>query len=392
MTILLLIIIYLAFISLGLPDSMLGVSWPIMYRDFNVPYDAAGIISITITIGTTSSALLSGFLNRKLGTKKIVMISGFFTAIALLGFAYSRSLYFSILMAVPLGLGAGSVDAALNNYVALHYKAHHMSWLHSFWGLGATIGPVIMASYIQGNGNWRGGYTTISIIQFVIATVLLISIPLWKYVDRIRDNNGSNSASDEEKAEPLTALKVLRLKGVLYAMGVFLFYCGLESSMGLWGSSFLIEVRGLSPSVAATWVSIYYGGITVGRMLSGFVTFKLSNIQMIRLGQSLTVLGVLIILAPLPSIGSLLGFLLVGVGLAPIFPCMIHETPKRFGKVHSPQIIGFQMAAAYTGVTILPPILGVLATRISMMIIPFALLLFAFVMFLSSEKVVKLVK
>ncbi|MFZ5967459.1 MAG: MFS transporter [Bacillota bacterium] len=391
MPILLLIIIYLAFISLGLPDSLLGVSWPLVYKEFHVPYEAAGWISITITICTTISALMSGNLNRRLGTSKIVLISGAMTAFALLGFSFSHSIYFSILMAIPLGLGAGSVDASLNNYVALHYKAHHMSWLHSFWGVGATLGPIIMAAYIRESGSWRSGYMTIGLIQCSLAVILLLSLPLWNKVDRLRTKTESPHESNEHMAKPLPAFEILKLKGVLYALGVFLFYCGIEASMGLWGSSFLIEIKGLTPATAASLVSLYFGGITVGRMVSGFITMKLSNKEMIRLGQALTVIGIIIILLPLPSIGSIVGFLMVGIGLAPIFPCMIHETPSRFGKLHSQQIIGFQMAAAYTGVTVLPPLLGVLATRTTMKLIPISLLGFVFFMIIASESVNKIV-
>lgn len=387
MSILLLIIIYLAFISLGLPDSLLGVSWPLVYKEFGVSYEAAGFISVTITICTTLSALMSGWVNRKLGTGKVIFLSGLLTASALFGFSISHSIYFTILFAIPLGLGAGSVDAALNNYVALHYKASHMSWLHSFWGVGATLGPIIMANFIHQNGSWRGGYSTISLIQFGLVVVLLFSLPLWIIVDRMRKHEEITPDVDEIPTKPFTAFEIVQIKGVKYALLVFLFYCGIESSMGLWGSSFLIKIKGLSPATAASWVSLYYGGIMIGRMVSGFITMKISNKGMIRMGQVLSLMGIIVLILPLPTAGSLFGFLMVGIGLAPIFPSMIHNTPSSFGKLHSQQIIGFQMATAYTGITIIPPLLGVITTRTTMLMFPFALFVFAALMIFASEKV-----
>src|SRR5690606_9224711 len=262
------------------------------------------------------------------------------TAVALLGFHFSPSVIWLMVFAIPLGLGAGAVDAGLNDYVAIHYKAHHMSWLHCFWGVGATLGPVIMAQFIAGDNAWRDGYLTIAGLQFALVIVLLLTLPLWNKVTKLNNikNNevvdNSNEIANEENNENT---KPLKIKGVKLALAAFLFYCGIESTMGLWGSSFLVEVKGLSAATAAGWVSYYYGGITVGRFITGFITFKLSNRTLIRGGQliALLVAVILVLPLPLPSIFSLTGFIIIGLGLAPIFPCMLHETPTRFGKTHS---------------------------------------------------------
>lgn len=387
-----LIIIYLAFISLGLPDSLLGAAWPVMRLDVKAPLAAAGIVSMTIAGGTILSSLASGTVIKRLGTGKVTFISCLMTAGALLGFSLAPSLFWLILLAAPLGLGAGSVDAALNNYVATHYQAHHMSWLHCFWGVGATIGPVIMAQYIAGQNAWRSGYLTISIIQFSLTVLLFFTLPLWNRTE----NAGANrqAASDEVSgrgrdwpAEKKPAPKLLKLNGVRPALVAFLFYCGAESSLGLWGGSFLVNIKGLPPATAAGWVSLYYAGITVGRLISGFVTMKLANIILIRMGQIIAFAGAVVLLLPLPAFCSLIGFILVGLGCAPIFPCMLHETPSRFGSEHSQTIIGYQMAVAYTGSTFLPPLIGLIASGSTMRIVPLFLAFFIVLMLLGSERV-----
>ncbi len=396
MTTFFLIIIYLAFISLGLPDSLLGVAWPLMQGDYGVPFEAAGMVAIFITGGTIVSSLASGKVHKYLDTGKITCISCLFTAVSLLGFSLSPSLVWILLLAIPLGLGAGSVDAALNTYVATHYKAHHMSWLHCFWGVGATLGPIIMSQFIAGQNSWRSGYMTVSFLQFGLVVVLFLTLPLWKRMAQEAHHNPvdvkeedpssptADSSSSRDKAHPL------KIKGVYLALTSFFFYCGAEATMGLWGSSFLVNTKGLSVAVAAQWVSIYYGGITIGRLITGFITLKVNNKTLIRMGQIIAFSGAVLLLLPLPSLFSLLGFVMVGLGCAPIFPCMIHETPTRFGKKHAQTIIGYQMALAYTGITILPPLLGFIAARTTIMIFPFFVLAYIAAMLMSSEKINRL--
>ncbi|MBU9711956.1 MFS transporter [Evansella tamaricis] len=389
MTILLLVIIYLAFISLGLPDPLLGAAWPVMQQDFGVPLEVAGFLFMTIAGGTIVSSLFSGKVINRFGTGKVTFFSGLMTASALLGFYFAPSIMWLVAWSILLGLGAGAVDAALNNYVANNYKAHHMSWLHSFWGVGATFGPVIMAQFMSVQNAWRSGYLTISLIQFTLAAILLFSLPLWNRVSNksnIALNENTEPIHDETSRENTKAAKPLQIRGVKLSMFAFLFYCGVEASVGLWGSSFLVNVKELPAAVAAQWVSFYWGGLTIGRFLTGFVTFKMSNRMLIRTGQIIALVGAVLLLLPLPATVSLVGFIMVGFGLAPIFPCMLHETPARFGKTHSQTIMGYQMAVAYTGSTFMPPLLGFIASNTTIGIFPVFIVVSIAVMLLSSEQ------
>ncbi|MBF4692610.1 MFS transporter [Fusibacter ferrireducens] len=375
-TFILLIVIYLAFISLGLPDALLGVSWPLIRADWALNLDAVGIISIVATFGTISSSLLSGKLIRHFGEGRITFFSGLLTGIALLGYAYAPSYLWLIVLALPLGFGAGSVDTALNHYVSLHFKAHHMNWLHSFWGIGATAGPIIMSNILLRTHSWRSGYTTIAMIQLSLTTVIFLSLPLWKRQASINAQATENDISDEEDMRPqVTGFKIIRVRGVPYALLVFIFYCAAEYAMGLWGSSYLVQVRGITFEVAANWVALYYGGITLGRILSGFISFKLNNKQLILSGICMALFGSILLLLNFNNFTVMLSFALIGLGFAPIFPSMIHETPRRFGKHLSQSIIGFQMASAYIGVALLPPLLGVVIRQTQMIAFPFFVVL-----------------
>lgn len=391
-----LIIIYLAFISLGLPDSLLGVTWPVMRLDLNASLAAAGIISMTISGGTIVSSLLSGKVLRRFGTGKVTTVSVFLTACALLGYSFSPSFIWLILFAVPLGLGAGSVDAGLNTYVAAHYKSHHMSWLHCFWGIGAMTGPFIMSLFIGGENTWRKGYLTVALIQVVLVVILFFTLPLWHKAEKpatanvkeIEDGNGDSdslfqSSNDNLKKEQ----HLFRIKGVKQVLLIFLLYCAIESTLGLWGSSFLVNIKGIDVSVAAKWIAMFYGGITLGRFLSGFLTLKLSNMVLIRIGQIMLLVGSLLLVLPFPNYFSLFGFILAGLGCAPIYPCMLHETPVRFGKENSQNLMGIQMAVAYTGMTFLPPIFGFAASYMTMTIFPFVILVYVIIMLVNSEKI-----
>ncbi|MEH7238712.1 MFS transporter [Bacillus sp. JJ1562] len=389
MTTILLIIIYLAFISLGLPDSLLGAAWPVMQPDLGAPLETAGFLFMTIAGGTIISSLVSGKVLKRYGTGKVTFVSVLMTACALLGFHFAPSVGWLVVCAIPLGLGAGAVDAGLNDYVATHYKAHHMSWLHCFWGVGATLGPIIMAQFIAEGNFWRNGYFVISGIQFALVFILLFTLPLWNRVNKksiIALDEYQDSAQDVSGDVEANDVKPLQIKGVKFALASFLFYCAVEATVGLWGSSFLVNVKGLSASTAAQWVSLYYAGITIGRLITGFVTFKMTNRTLIRAGQIIALTGAIILFLPLPTTFSLVGFIIVGLGLAPIFPCMLHETPARFGKKHSQTIMGYQMAVAYTGTTFMPPLLGFIASHSTIGIFPVCIVLFVAAMLLSSEK------
>ncbi|MBT2762044.1 MFS transporter [Paenibacillus sp. ISL-20] len=389
-----LLIIYLAFISLGLPDSLLGVAWPAMQPDIGAAFESAGLLSMVVTGGTIVSSLISGSVIERFGTGMVTLVSCLLTASALLGFAYAPSLFWLILLAIPLGLGAGAVDTGLNHYVANHYKAHHMSWLHCFWGVGATLGPIIMSYSMGANDTWRDGYYTVSMLQFVLVFILLLTLPLWRIVasqhrqpEGMFEEQTGNESTNSDEAIVQKHGKPLQIRGVKITLLAFLFYCGVEATVGLWGASFLVGTRDLPPETAAVWVSMYYGGITFGRFITGFVTLRLNNRTLIRAGQVTAIAGAVLLLLPLHSYLSLIGLIVIGLGLAPIFPCLLHETPARFGKAQSSRIMGYQMAVAYTGTTILPPLFGIVAAQISIGLLPVVILLFALIMLVSSEKV-----
>ncbi len=351
--ILLLLVIYLAFISLGLPDSLLGAGWPAMFEDLSVPLDYAGILSMIVAAGTVVSSLLSGKIIDRFGVATVTTVSVLMTALALMGYSYSHHFGFLCLLAIPLGLGAGSVDSALNNYVALHYQARHMNWLHSFWGVGAAIGPIIMAGHLAKGESWSQGYHTVAWIQLALVLTLLASLPLW-----IR---GKTETTDHaaEKSPGIFALAA-SLPGLKQALAVFFCYCTLEATFGLWGASYLVFERGLEADQAARLVSLYFLGITLGRFLSGFLTSHFTNRQLVYLGQGVIGLGILTLFLPF-SATILPGFLLIGLGCAPIFPSLLHETPVNFGEEHSQAIMGMQMASAYVGITLMPFLFGKIA-------------------------------
>lgn len=350
---LLLAIIYLSFISLGLPDALLGAAWPSMYGAFGVPVSCAGIVSMIIAMGTVVSSLQSGRLTRLLGTGKLTALSVGLTALALMGFSLSASFWQLCVWAVPYGLGAGSVDAALNNYVALHYASRHMSWLHCMWGMGAALGPYLMSFALTGGRGWQMGYRWIAFLQIGLTAVLAVSLPLWK-----QSGNGKKDAP----SQTLTLAQLLRLPGVRPVMAAFFCYCSLEQTAGLWASSYLTLEKGVPAETAAGFASLFYLGVTTGRALSGFLTLALSDRQMVRLGQGIAALGVAAFLFPLGTPAALAGLLLIGLGCAPIYPCLIHATPDHFGAENSPAVIGVQMASAYVGTCLMPPLFGLIAS------------------------------
>ena len=384
---LLLAIIYLAFISLGLPDSLLGAAWPSMYPEFQVPVSYAGIISMVIALGTVISSLMSDRLTKRLGAGLVTAISVAMTALALFGFSFSHSFWVLILWSIPYGLGAGSVDAALNNYVALHYKSRHMSWLHCMWGVGASAGPYIMGFALSHGQNWNGGYRYIGILQVVLTFILFISLPLWK-----KEKKDAASESDATSEHILTLREIFAIPGAKSVMLMFFCYSAIEQTSGLWASSYLVLHKGVAPETAATFASLFYIGITIGRAISGFITMKLNDTQMIRLGQEIILLGVLALFLPLGNTISLIGFILIGLGCAPIYPCIIHSTPDHFGADRSQAIIGVQMASAYVGTCLMPPVFGLIANNITVALLPAYLILFLILLSVMHEILIQKTK
>lgn len=366
MTSLLLAVIYLAFIGLGLPDSLLGAAWPMIYPQFGVPVSSMGLISMIISAGTILSSLNSSRLTRALGAGKVTLLSTALTAIALLGFGMSRSLWQLCFWAVPYGLGAGSVDAALNNYVALHYASRHMNWLHCMWGVGTIIGPSLMSAALTGGHGWSGGYLLTALVQGLIVVVLLLSLPLW---GRPTSGNGS-----ETETAALSLREVLAIPGAKEVMLCFFGYCALESTAGLWAASYLTLARDIPAETAAGFAALFYLGITAGRAVSGWIAPHLGDDGMIRLGLWGIGLGLAALLLPGPAAVSLAGLVIIGLGCAPIYPSIIHSTPAHFGAHRSQAVIGVQMASAYVGSMAMPPLFGLMARQITPALFPFYLL------------------
>lgn len=382
---LLLAIIYIAFISLGLPDPLLGAAWPVMYTELGASLSWAGILSMIIMAGTIVSSLMSDRLTARLGAGMVTALSVAMTAIALFGFASSSSFFMLCLWAVPYGLGAGAVDAALNNYVALHYSSRHMNWLHCFWGVGTAISPFIMSFCLTHGFRWTNGYLSVGVFQVVLTLALFVSLPLWK------------KRSEEEKAmataEAHSLREIVKISGVKMLMLAFFGYCAVEGAAGLWASSYLAEYRGVDAETAARFASLFYLGITGGRFLSGLVSEKIGDVGLVRLGLLGMFAGGLCIVLPLqtPTL-ALFGLVLLGLGCAPVYPAFIHATPDNFGREHSQAIVGIQMASAYLGACVMPPLCGVLLERVSMSLYPVILLLVTLLILVASEALNRIVK
>lgn len=375
----LLVVIYLAFISLGLPDSLLGSAWPVMQLELQAPLSFAGVLSMIISGGTIVSSLFSERLTRKLGAGLVTSVSVAMTAVALFGFSKAPSVGVLCLWCIPYGLGAGAVDAALNNYVALHYSGRHMSWLHCMWGVGTAISPYIMSACMAGSAGWRGGYSTISILQVVLTAILFISLPLWK--------KDGGAQEGEESPKSLGLKNALRIPGVPYVLLAFLGYCAMESTAGLWASTYMVNHLHVDTETAARFASLFYLGITFGRFLNGFAADKAGDKALVRLGICIALLGIAMVAIPFgTSTIALAGLVVIGLGCAPIYPCLIHATPVNFGRENSQAIVGIQMASAYVGSTFMPPIFGLLAGSVSIALYPFYMALFALLMLLMTEK------
>lgn len=363
-------IIYAAFISMGLPDSLLGAAWPVMQGGLEVPLSYAGIITMTINLGTIISSLLSDRLIRRFGAGRVTAVCTAMTAAALFGFSVSDRFWLLVLCAVPYGLGGGSIDAALNNYVALHYSSRHMSWLHACWGVGVTISPYIMGAALSAQKGWQAGYHTVGWIQAGLTAVLFATLPLWKRVQW--------PAGDEEvKPKLLSIREAMKIPGVPYVMVAFFAFCALEHCAGLWASTYLVEYRGVDVETAARFAALFYSGLTVGRFLNGFTADRVGDKKMIRIGIAITTVGIIMIALPLQNnIPALIGLVITGLGNAPVYPCIIHSTPIDFGRENSQSLVGMQMASAYVGSTFMPPVFGLIAQHISVGLYPAALLFF----------------
>ena len=377
---LLLAVIYLAFISLGLPDALLGSAWPTIYQEWSVPVSSAGVIYLIISLGTVVSSLLSDRLTRALGPGKVTALSVATTALALWGYSVSGSFWQLCLWSVPYGLGAGSVDAALNNYVAIHYASRHMSWLHCMWGIGASAGPHIMSWVLSGGRSWSAGYQTVAVIQIVLTALLFLSLPLWKIKQIPREKRAGKA---------LSLRQIVAIPGAKAVMAAFFCYCAMETTAALWGASYLVLHLGMGEVEAARFGGLFYLGMTVGRAVSGFVTMRLNDRQMVRLGQSVAAVGILAVLLPFGGKVTLAGLLLMGFGCAPIYPCFIHTTPVYFGVERSQAIIGVQMASAYVGTSLMPPLFGLVAQYITPALFPVYLLVLLAAMVLLHERLVK---
>lgn len=407
---LLLAIIYTAFISLGLPDALLGSAWPVMYREFGVKVSYAGIISMIIALGTVVSSLQSDRLTKKFGTGRVTAASVALTAFALFGFSLSHSFYALVFLALPYGLGAGSVDASLNNYVALHYKSRHMSWLHCMWGVGAAAGPHVMGFMLAHGNTWNAGYRTIAVLQTVLTALLVFSLPLWKRNDKndaaerisgaaqasvfdIRPSvpkTTEASAFDSANTRPLSLKEIINLPGAKAVMLSFFCYSAVEQTSGLWAASYAVLYNGVSTDVAARYASLVYLGITVGRALGGFLSIYLSDTQMVRTGEIVILAGVILLFVPFGNAFTLSGFALIGLGCAPVFPSLIHATPHHFGANKSQAVIGVQMASAYIGTCSLPPLFGFIANRFGISLLPVYVLFFCALMIASHERLIRL--
>ena len=371
---LLLALIYIAFISLGLPDSLLGSGWPAMRADLGVPVSYMGIVSMVISGGTIVSSLFSDSLTRKCGARVVTAVSVLLTAVALLGFSFSGKFWMLIVFAIPYGLGAGAIDAALNNYVALHYKAKHMSWLHCFWGVGTIVSPFVM-SYALATSTWHNGYRIVGFVQLGIAALLLLTLPVWKV--------NQNAAAETQKKIGLPA--AVKIRGVPFLLIGFFAYCAAEATTMGWASTYFAEVKGVSADQAAQYASLFYIGITVSRFLSGFVSEKLGDRKLILTGTAILTCGILLLMIPAASGVAIAGFIVIGFGCGPIYPCIIHSTPYNFGAENSGAIIGIQMASTYVGSTFMPPLFGLLGNKISFSILPVYIFIFFLLMIVMTE-------
>lgn len=382
---LILVVIYIVFISLGLPDSMFGVAWPVVHQEFGIGENFASVYSIITGVCTGGVSFVSGKLIRKYGTSKVTFVSIIITALGLLGISISPNIFLMMVFSVILGYGAGAIDTGLNNFVSLHYKAQHMNWLHCFWGIGVTVSPMIMSRFLTGEtGAWRDGYRVIALMQVAIALIVLCTLPKWKGLETSGD-------SETNQTESKTLVEILKIKGVLTGILSLGLYCSMEFLLGTWGATYIVNTLALPPDTAALWVSLYYGGIMLGRVISGFVSMKLSDNNLIRAGLAVSLIGIVILALPIGT-ASLAGLLLIGVGFGPVFPSVLHSVPARFGKTYSADITGYHMGGAYAIGFAVQLIYGFVASATTFKITAFVLLALCAGVFLANEKTIRSVK
>ena len=382
---LLLIVIYLVFISLGLPDSLFGVSWPVVHTDFNLPESFASVYSVIISVCTGGVSFVSGWLIRKFGTGKVTFFSILLTAIGLVGISFSPNVVVMLICSVIMGYGAGAIDTGLNNFVSLHYKAQHMNWLHCFWGIGVTVSPMIMSQFLTGEtGGWRDGYRVVALMQVVFAVLVLFTLPKWKKLE------APVTTETDEKTDK-TLIDILKTKGMVTSILSLGLYCSMEFLLGTWGATYIVNTLGLSPDTAAMWVSLYYGGIMLGRVIAGFVSMKYSDNSLIRAGIVVSSVGMLVLLLPLGAT-SLVGLLLIGIGFGPVFPSTLHAVPERFGKKYSADITGYHMGGAYAIGFGIQLIYGFVASATTFKITPFVLIILCASLLFCSEKTIRTLK
>lgn len=365
MATLLLIVIFIDFIGLGIPDSLFGAAWPAINSDFGLPISAANAVTVTMTVCSIISSLMSAKLTEKFSTSKIAAVSTALTAVGLFGFSISKNIYMMFFFTLFLGFGAGAIDATLNNYVAVHYRASHMNFLHCFYGIGVTLSPYLMSLALK-NRSWQSGYRLAFIIQLVISIIAFVSLPLWQ-------KNGRLSESSDEKSGKSSFADLIKLPGIKSTWLVFFGSCALEYVSGTWSSSFLVNSRGITVDRAALFVTVYYGGIALGRFLSGIFTSKLKPQQIISIGTILIIPAIVLVSQPfIPNLIAV-GMFLIGLGNGPLYPNMVHLTPIRFGAQRSQAVMGSQMAAAYIGILSMPTLTGFLAQKFSINIFPYCL-------------------
>lgn len=390
---LLLAIIYLSFISLGLPDSLIGSAWPVMHVDLGVSMSSAGIITIIISVGTIIASFFSNALTNKLGTGLVTAISVALTALGLIGFSFAKAFWMLCVFAIPYGLGAGAVDAALNNYVTLHYPARHLSWLHCMWGVGASISPYIMSFALTGGLGWGSGFRFVFYIQIALSALLFFTLPVWKKcaiksanIENNLDRISENGTIEQIEQKKVSTASVFKIKGIFLIFIAFFAYCAMEQTTGLWATSYLVNYKGIEATVAAKFASFFYIGITLGRGISGFFAEKLGDKRLIRFGTIVVIVGILLVAIPTSEAApSLVGLIVIGLGCAPIYPAIIHSTPDNFGKENSQAVIGVQMAFAYIGITAMPPLFGLIAEHINIGLYSIYLLVFALLMLVMCE-------
>ena len=387
MATLLLIIIYIAFIVLGIPDSLFGTAWPAIYVSFEIPISSANYVTLLISCGTVISSALSARIINRFGTAVVTAVSTAITAAALFGFSVSGNLLWLCIFSIPMGLGAGAVDSALNNYVALHYKATHMNFLHCFYGIGVSVSPYLMSLALTNENNWRDGYRLAFYLQLAIALITIVSIPLWK-----KAHPASLQSNEEIHPKTLSIINMLKMPSVRAVLLIFIGSCAIECTCGTWGSTFLVNSKGMSVDHAAKIITLYYVGMALGRFLSGILAARLSSWKLIHLGQTITIFAILLLFLPLPSTIAAAGLFFIGLGNSPIFPNLIHLTPENFGKDISQSVMGMQMAASYAGIMLIPPIFGLWAQKTGTDIFPLYLLIMLVVMLFGTYSMLNFLK